>query len=205
MCFNKSALNVKLEPSWPIEIAVEDVNQEIFFLDENVQLAGEIDLHNQLKHESTCEQTELKRPCKASNESRSCVAQLKKKKKKRKSSTKNVDAKRKYNSRKIKSKDLRPPGHVQCDICKNVLKNFECLRKHMRIKHRPNAAKIEDSDANASKPVELKPKKTYTCDICSSTLSNYVNLRIHMGKHIGVMQYTCYFCGKGFYNPSNMR
>lgn len=218
LCSIKTEMDVKLESNWSIDIPnSDDIHQDIdpnFFFVENVQLTDEIDLNNQLKYESTFEHCEIE---KLSNVSNKVIVQeniIKKKKKKKNVNANKIEEeqetnmfpmKRKYTSRSIKSKDLRPSGQLQCDICKSILKNFGSLSKHMRIKHQSKNEKTVENDSIPLKPIETKQKKSYTCDICSSTLANYVNLRIHMGKHIGVMQYTCYFCGKGFYNPSNMR
>lgn len=85
-----------------------------------------------------------------------------------------------------KKRNRNLPNPCICDICNKTLKNVECMRSHMKAMH-------------------THAHQTFTCDICGSVLKNYTNLKVHMGKHNGIKNLMCPFCGKRFYNPSNMR
>merc|ERR1719222_690827 len=45
---------------------------------------------------------------------------------------------------------------------------------------------------------QVHPDTVEKCPLCGSTHKNKSNLRAHMKSHLGIKDYTCDLCGKGF-------
>lgn len=97
-----------------------------------------------------------------------------------------------YFTQKRKRKPRRKPGtpitieDLTCHICKNVYKNPNSLRDHIK-RHKSDR------------------KRNYTCDRCGKTFFNKGTLTSHIMTHDQIRPHTCRICNKSFLYPNMLR
>lgn len=102
---------------------------------------------------------------------------------------------------------------VQCDLCKEWLKDQSCFKKHYKRRHLQQPVACEscghispnlEALGRHKRNLHSERNTAHTCQLCDKTFKRAVYLKEHMASHTGTALYSCAFCPRTFNSNANL-